>query len=237
MRRMQLRTLTEDGMREFDRILDDARSGRKIPDSRIKGLLESGGIISPDVFASPARFPNRLGAGKLLVPLLAKVAAHVNNRGMWAWLSLYYFDSVCPVGTDGQRVVRKQRELYIPDFSNFRRYYRHLLFGPFSICRSHHDKPERAMAVLCTPVHQPGDAVESLASRQDLITSPSVMQAATNLYVRNGKHKQGAGRKNRGGARRFADVMMQFDLTYDLDQIPVQDLLELLPLEFEEFRR
>ena len=236
MKPMQVREFTEEGVREFEQILDDARNGRKIPDSLRNGLLESGYVLPSALRAAPARFSNRLGAGKSLVQLLKGYDSFLNKPGVWAWLSLYYFDSVCPEA-DGARVVRKQRELYIPDFTNFRRYYRHLLYGPFSICRAHADNPERAMAVLCTPVHQPGDAVESLASRQDLITSPSVMQAATDLYVRDGRHKRGAGRKNRGGARRFADVMMQFDMTYDLDQIPVRDLLELLPLEFAEFRR
>ena len=240
MKDLQLRTFTDEGVREFERILDEARNGRKIPDSLRNGLLESGGlarIIAPNIFASPARFASRLEAGNHLVRLLAGVASRADrDAGMWAWLSLYYFDSVCPEA-NGARAVGKQRELYIPDFTNFRRYYRHLLFGPFSIWRAHSDNPERALAVLCPPVHRPGDAVESLASRQDLITCPAVMAAATALYVRNGQHKRGAGRKDRGGARRFADVMMQLDLTYDLFEISAEGLLELLPPEFAEFRR
>lgn len=240
MKDLQLRELTSEGIREFERMLDDMRNGNMIPDSIRNGLLESGQhtrVITPDIRATPARFANRLEAGKFFIRLLTGVASHEQDKGMWAWLTLYYFDAVCPAGADGRRLVRNQIESYIPDFTNFRRYYRHLLYGPFSICRAHADNPERAMAVLCTPVHQPGDAVESLASRQDLITSPSVMQAATDLYVRNGRHKPGAGRKDKGGARRFAAVMMQFDMTYDLDQIPAQDLVNILPPEFDEFRR
>ena len=238
MTELQLRAFTNEGIQEFDRILDDAKNGIIIPDSRRTSLLDSGRVIAPDVRAPSVHFRNRLEAGKALVRLLAGQSSHINNRGMWAWLSLYYFDTVCPVVSGEKREVGDQRELYIPDFTNFRRYYRHLLFGPFSICRAHSDNPERAMAVLCTPVYRPGDAVESLASRQDLITSPTVMQVATNLYVRrNGKYKHGARNKDKGSARRFAAVMMQFDTTYDLDQITVQDLLNLLPQEFNKFRR
>ena len=235
MMELQLRAFTNEGIQEFDRILDDAKNGIVIPDSRRSSLLDSGRVIAPNVRAPSVHFQNRLEAGKALVRLLAGLSSHMNDRGMWAWLSLYYFDTVCPIVSGEQRV--EQRERYIPDLANFRLYYRHLLYGPFSIYRAHSDNPERAMVVLCTPVHRPGDAVEQLASRQDLITSPTVMQVATDLYVRNGKHKRGTGNKDKGAARRFADVMMQFDTTYDLDQISVQDLLNLLPQEFDKFRR
>ena len=239
---LQLRSFDAEGIREFERIIDRARNGEKIPDSLRNELLESGPltrVIAPRIRLSPIQFANRLEAGNHLVHLLTGVASLVDSedgKGMWAWLTLYFFDSVCPVDSDGKHVVGEQRELYIPDFTNFRRYYRHLLLGPFNICRAHSDNPERALAVLCPPVHRPGDVVESLASRQNLITSAPVMEAATALYVRNGQYKPHARRKNRGGARRFAAVMMQFDTTYDLDRIPVGKLLEILPHEFDDFR-
>ena len=76
MKPMQVREFTEEGVREFERILDEARNGHKIPDSLRNGLLESGGlarIIAPNIFASPARFASRLEAGNHLVRLLAPV--------------------------------------------------------------------------------------------------------------------------------------------------------------------
>ena len=43
--------------------------------------------------------------------------------------------------------------------------------------------------------------------------------------------------KSPGSPRRFADVLSQLDLTWDLHSLSVEQLLELLPSEFDEFHR
>jgi hypothetical protein len=64
-----------------------------------------------------------------------------------------------------------ERARHIPDATNFLRYYRHLLAGPWRTYRTHRDDPGRARVVLCQPLHTPGDLVEQLASRQELVTN------------------------------------------------------------------
>jgi hypothetical protein len=157
--------------------------------------------------------------------------------GLWAWLTLFYIDSVLPVEESGGRKV-KAIARYIPDGADYRRYYRHLLAGPYRVLRAHRGEPERAALLLCPPVSKPGDVVEQLVSRQELITNPVVVQVATSLYYdsNSGTAKRGAGGRAGGSARRLASVLDQFDVTWDLFAMPWQDLLRRLPNEFDRFR-
>jgi hypothetical protein len=157
--------------------------------------------------------------------------------GLWAWLTLFYIDSVLPLEKKGGRAV-KAIARYIPDGADYRRYYRHLLAGPYRVFRAHRDAPERAAILLCPPVSTPGDVVEQLVARQELITNPIVVQVATSLYYdpKSGTAKKGAGGKAGGSARRLASVLDQFDVTWDLFALPWEDLIERLPKEFSRFR-
>jgi hypothetical protein len=89
-----------------------------------------------------------------------------------------------------------------------------------------------------TKVSAPGDVVEQLASRQELITNKSVMAVVSNLYFDKENHapKKGSGGKADGSPRRLADILNQFDLTFDLYSVPQAGLLALLPKEFDRFR-
>lgn len=241
---MQLRSFNNHGILAFQGFLERVKSSGVINEEDRLRLLQDAACTVPaddgiDMDASVS-FKNRFAAGKYLYDKLGKRAIDMRgmrDMGLWAWLALFFVHQLFPEGKDGRRIVRKQRTLYIPDFSDFQRYYRHLLYGPFHIYREHREMPGIAMAVLCTPVNAPGEAVEELASRQHLIANSAVMKAATRLYVgADQKHKRGVARKNRGGVRRFAAVLMQFDLTYDLYQIDAADLIELLPPEFDEFK-
>jgi len=91
---------------------------------------------------------------------------------------------------------------------------------------------------LCQPLHTPGDLVEQLASRQELVTNQAFMSAATALYVdaATQQPKRGARGKTRGTARRLADICNQLDVTWDLYAMNAGELLGKLPREFQRFQ-
>ena len=94
------------------------------------------------------------------------------------------------------------------------------------------------MALLAGPLDTPGDVVEQLASRQEIVTCPGVMEAVTTLYLdrRTGQLKRGASSKGMPGtARRLPTVLRQFDMTWDLFSLTGAEVLQLLPREFEPF--
>lgn len=182
-------------------------------------------------------FRSRLEIGEFLCERLAPLPAELlaRNAGLWAWLSLYCFDHVCPARDDGSR--RPGRDYrHIPDFS-YRYQYRHLLVGPYLVFRRH---AHRALALLSGPVHVEGGIYQEITSRRDLIANRGVVEAALHLYVdpRRGTIKRGAQARSGapGTVRRLVRVLQQFDLTYDIYGLTGQELVDLLPTEFDPWR-
>ncbi len=201
-------------------------------------LTESLGV---QIEVEARQFPRRFEAGAYLHGLLHGKGLHEPERdaGLWAWLSLFFVDQVCPKDKNGRR---KAGELarHVPALQRYDRYYRHLLLGPYSLYAAHSEEPDRALGVLANPVDKPGDVVEQFASRKYLATSTAVMGACTALYVQNGAYRKGAqggGKSLMGGtSRRLADFVMQIDRTFDIGSMARLGLLDLLPKEFQRFR-
>jgi hypothetical protein len=78
-----------------------------------------------------------------------------------------------------------------------------------------------------------------LASRQTLITNKGILEAARQLYFDQlaGQPKKGAAvEKNSPGTLiRFIAVIQQLDLTYDLYSMSGNQILALLPPEFNKW--
>ena len=184
-------------------------------------------------------FANRLEAAKFLYDLFAKsgIPEVERDRGIWAWLSLYFFDQLCPVDKSGKRKPG-DRARWIPATSNFRKYYRHLLAGPYRIYRTHRDNPDRALALLSEPLSKPGEIAEQISARQELVTNRAIVELATNLYIDRAtlRRKPGAAGKGPGSARRLVGVLQQFDVTWNLYTMRASDLMRMMPAEFSKFQ-
>jgi hypothetical protein len=66
------------------------------------------------------------------------------------------------------------------------------------------------------------------------------MEAANLLYIgkRDSKPKSGAISKNKAGTvYRFIDVIQQLDLNYDLYSMTGEEVLQLLPAEFNKWKK
>jgi len=235
-----IRRLNEAGMQKLGSFLDSLKGQQ--PETHPAALLIDPATSEPldsEINIESRRFGSRFEAAKYLFEQLsvAGIRDVERDRGVWAWLALYYFEELCPPASDGRRKPG-ERARWIPEVSNYQRYYRHLLAGPYMIYRVHRDSPQRAMALLCNPLDRPGDIVEQFASRQELVTNRAIVEGATILYIdpRTRRPRKGSGGKLGGSPRRFADVLKQFDVTWDLYELATEDLLHLLPTEFDRFR-
>jgi hypothetical protein len=78
-----------------------------------------------------------------------------------------------------------------------------------------------------------------LANRQELITNPAIVAAATRLYYdpSKGRLKRSGSKGTPGTIRRFAEVLVQLDVVWDLYSMSVDELIEMLPAEFDRFRQ
>lgn len=234
-----LRALTENGLREFQEYLTRARSGSaEEPPFGIlwRAGLSTGAGVQAEI--DPEReFADRLEFGMYLVDLLQGMPDEETDRGgLWTWLALYYFDTLCPEQNGARRALADHRYVLPVETGaqDFRRYYRHLVATPFRLVRMH---GPLARAFLKTPLPVHGDYAEQLAARQEIVSNQAVVEAADRLYYSedgSGRLKVGAVDRNRpGNVRRLIAVMQQLDLTYDLYGMTADDILDLLPGEFE----
>ena len=154
--------------------------------------------------------------------------------GLWAWLSLYWFEQLCPRRKDGRRRPGHDHR-HIPEFGRNR--YHHLLYGPYHVYRRH---GPRSVVLLSGPIHSSSHLYHAITSRQDLIANRSVIEAALLLYVerRTGGLKRGCqpSRPRPGTIRRYIDVLQQLDLTFDIYGMTGSQILDLLPAEFDRWR-
>lgn len=237
---MELKRLTPAGIDLFESWLDRLRDepAAEVP----KELLDDASLSAPAESVAelePRAFTNRLDWGRYFDRQVSEVptARLLDDRGLWCWLTVLLFDQVCPRDGHGRRRIG-QRARYVPTGSDYKTYYRHLLEGPWRLVRAHRDNPSRLVAILAGSLDRPGELYEQLASRQELATSATVVEAATILYfdAATGRLKRGAGGAGRGSPRRLADVLLQFDLTHDIYSMSPGELIRLLPKEFDRFR-
>jgi len=234
-----LRGFNEAGLYEVQRRLDQIDIGEK---TAVDDLIEDENLTEQVGAGIPIDINARGSRGDMaaaLQPVISEARHDLGDisrrRGLWTWLAMTLMDDIAPV-VDGSRKLGA-RARWVLEAEDWKRYYRHLIAGPFFVFDLYSDDPSIVQALLSTPVGKPGEVVEQIASRQDLVRARGVMEALTKLYVRSdGGLKRGASGKDAGSARRFADVIYQFDLTFDIHTLGTDRVLELLPAEFDRFR-
>ncbi len=233
---MRLCELTSDGMEIMRDWLDTGASGN-VP----AGLLEPGKYakgFEPQLTAGDRTFQSKAQWAHYSLSLLGDIPQESlkENREFWCWLTLRYFDQVCP-RVDGKRKLR-DRAHYIPSLNDFRSYYRHLLMGPWSLAVAHRNSLYVLDAILAGELHSHGELIEQIASQSLLVTAEAVLGVTRMLYYDESKKsvKRGAASQGAGSVRRLTSICRQLDLTYDLQSISAEKLLSLLPREFDSFR-
>lgn len=191
---------------------------------------ENGIGIAPQPFAS------RYDFGRYLADALQPLAQHAiaYDRALWSWLAAAFFEQIAPRNAQGSRQLRRPY-VYVPEDS--RKYYRHLVRTPWYLVATH---GERCRYLLLpepgddAPLSRQRSLLETLAARQFLIASPTLIEAAGRLYVdaRTGAPKRGFASKRGGSPARLALIANQLSLTHDIHTMPVERFLDLLPEEF-----
>jgi hypothetical protein len=192
-----------------------------------------------DVEVTNQKFQTRYEAAKYLDQLLTAAALTNVDRDaqLWAWLTLYFFDQVCPSAVGCQRKVGEPSR-YLLAVDESRRYYRHLLLGPYAMYIAHRDNPNRLRALLTNKLDiATSETYRLFIENPPLMACRTVVSVATKLYYDPKKNniRRGAGSKEEGGCRRLVDFLQQLDCTYDLPSMTEQQLISYLPTEFHRF--
>ena len=155
------------------------------------------------------------------------------DQGMWAWLALLFYSQIRKSNPDGTW-KNAAAPRFIPSTKS-NSYYRHSLAARYNMWKRHGDN---ANYMLHGPVNNWADVYEQYTNVSLMISSKSTQEAANRLAYDPTKKsgiKKGIGAKKAGSARRFPAVFWQLYETYDLRSMTSDQILELLPAEFDEY--
>jgi hypothetical protein len=234
---MQIRVLNEIGILEFENQIAEIRQQRR---DSIDPLLLTDNTFSGDFEKEIHIDLINFNTKKEISRYLSEKIDLKNNKHLyyniylWSWLSVAYFDLVCPRPGTKPRKVNETAKYILREPKNWRRYYRHLLACP---ARLYCELGDLSDAFLSSPIHIWGDFHEQLTAYQSIATNRPLIETASKLYWDSStqKLKKGSGSKGAGTPRRFSDLVGQLELTFDLNAMLSDDLYGLLPQS--EFNR
>ncbi len=157
------------------------------------------------------------------------------DQGLWSWLAAVWMPALFENSPRSAKIGEQAR--WILDLQKTR-YYRHLLAGPYFIYNHHVENPRKALSILGGSAIIPGELVGQIAASSDIAFSVGA-EVATILYVdsKTGKAKKGSGGAGPGSPRRLtAAYLNQIDLTVDYRGMTAEEILQILPEEFNKFK-
>ena len=231
----KIRRLNSNGISQFERYLDELRNHDYAPPPH--DLLDDqrfSEALPWDVGIEDREFSIRYELGEYLVDRLRKCSQQEMSYdvGLWSWLALFYFDQLCPPENDG---IRRPTENYTYILSrDYRHYPRHALRTTYIFVREYREK---VRFMFSKGLHERGEIVEQLAARQYYISCQGVIETAQVLYDDPARRtfRRGAAGAGAGSVRRLTNLLEQLTLTHDLYQIRKEELLKILPSEFQRF--
>ena len=235
----RLRCLTGDGIAKFAAYLQRLKMRGDLPPPR--ALLTDDAYSSPftlaDVVLERRGFGSRREFAEYVDARFRKVGlrADVDEPGMWEWLSLYYFDAVCPA-VNGQRKPGVEGRHLLTD-ANSRRRHRHLLRAPYLLLRRYAGGPSGELdLVLGYPLTVHGIAATHMVERARLMTSPGALVAASWLYYDRGAAKPKAGYSDdQSGLRAYCKFIRNLPDCFDVSAMSAESIIALLPTRFEKW--
>ena len=236
-----LRRFTPEGVAEFGRRVDAARLGKTHID--LNGLLDSTEftqvIVSERILRDPLSFERYEFCKHLHEVFKANQAALSQSKvntmidsGLWSWLAARWALQLTSTKKGKPFVGESSRWIF--ESQNGRRDYRHLLASPYRIYSKNLGSKDGLNLVLAGPVWLYNEFFEQVASRKYLYTNPEALRALEILYWDKKKKKEKEG--SRAVVDRFGVVFKQLELTWDLGGMTAEEIVKLLPKEFDAWK-
>ena len=191
-------------------------------------------IVSPEINIAEINFSTKHDAATYFSTVLARLQPEevAMDAGLWTWLSLFYFDSVCPQ-TSGNRTPKNDYH-YIFEPRNMRHFYRHLLFAAWHINRL--AKPFTRL-FLRSRISVLDSLTSETLKRLFITRIPCIFEVLDRLYWDEAKKRPRPGavssKPTPGNlSHRLPHRIAQLEKTYDLMSLNADQLLELLGPEF-----
>lgn len=238
---IRLRSLNSDGIEKYKNMLQELRDNpsSEYPSSLLQDPRYSK-EIEEEIYIEQRVFKNKKEICTYIAETiqLGRLTKFYFDTGLWSWLSLFYFDQVCSKKTDGTWKIREDYWYIAAHPKMTYRYYRHCFAYP---CRAYIELGSSAEALLLGPINKNTELAELFGGSKEISYSTNIVRVATKLYldIRNQKIKRGAGSRNpySGGIRRFTKVINQLALTFDLETMSFEEIYDILPPEFNVWKR
>jgi len=234
--KMELRSLTDTGIAEFRKYHAGLKKDPALPvpvhllTDEPYSLSLSWGISIQD-----KPFSSRHELAEHLVTLIGKKKkAHElsSQEGLWTWLALRYFEQICRTDDGGNIYPAKDESNYI--LGNRKNWHRHAIRTTYMFVERYGD----AVKMMFSKLDERGEVTEQLSATPYLYSCRGIMETAGELYTDalTSGFKRGAASSRKGGARRLVAFLNQITLTYDIYSMSKEQLLNLLPSEFNRFK-
>ena len=160
----------------------------------------------------------------------------------WNWLTLFYFDLVCPVENSHRK--KRRNSFYIHD-GDYRNVLKHHLAGTYLLYNKHGDI---AKALLLDEMSKLSYFREHMISRKNFINCKPLLEVMNELYfdknnnaLKNGVTKRIRNRNGKmipdaGTHRRLLHFEKRLERNYDFYSMTSEQILEILPNEFDKFK-
>jgi len=238
MSTFSVRTFNDEGLSQFEALLQKMKAGeiKDMPDSLLFDD-ELSSVHEPVVNIERVNYTDK---NELVPYIVSKLDLRNNkhlyfNKGLWSWLSAFYFHNICTLGFDGKRKVNEMALYILRDPKNYTKFYRHLLAYP---SRVYAELDESSRIFLVGSFSKRGEITEQFGAYQEIALNKPIIDAANILYwdPTSSTIKRGAASKGGGSARRLVRVIRQYQLTYDLNSMKGHDIVDLLPPEFKKWQ-
>ena len=231
----EIRSFTREGEEEFRPLITASPADLK---TKLLELIFDSSLTRGEFgLRTPWSMPVTRGdVGKAFYPYLGPegpLQSFAADKKLWNWVSAAYLAyHPNPLSLVGNI------DLWIyNDRSN--RYYRHNFFSAFFVYESHVDNLSDVEALLYRKIDEPkGEFLEQVLATSDVAHSVGA-RLANRLYfdaVRR-EIRPGASSKGPGTVRRLtAAYLNQIKLNIDFKSMSVEELLKVLPSEFDRFK-
>ncbi len=245
-----VRSFTEQGMKSFEAFLASYQEGKSSPDDarELAASTSLSVLVSNRVQIDiPATANKRLfamavcdafeDAGVRELPFNSTQ----HDRGMWTWLAAISFNLIRPRTIRASTGTPQLRDssYYILSENNLR-VYRHRVARPTRIYWMYRNDSQNTRLFLRGNLWEVSEFEERLAVNLRYLSNAALIEAAHVLYYdsKNARQKPRAVSEatNPGVLRRFMTVIDQLDQTYDLRSMSSEQIVDLLPREFDRWK-
>jgi hypothetical protein len=234
---MLVRKLNDHGLAEFNRYINDLKSGtqRALP-AHLIASGESSLELPLEIEVDENRsFETRYDIGQYLVEVFREqnIQPYMGDTGFWSWFALLWFNQLCPADSSGIRKPSMAYNYILSSSYNHRP--RHAIYMTWQLVDSY-GEPVRFL--LSRNPATRGELMEQLMARQEFYTSRGAVMLSNRYYcdTATGGFKKGAAGRGAGSVTRFVSMLQQLQMTYDVFSMTMAELDGLFPAEFDRFR-